>query len=101
MTSIGYQAFYNCSSIKSIEIPAGVTSIGSRAFESCSSLTSIEIPAGVTSIGSLAFWNCSNLETIYYNGTEEQWNAIEKVADWDYGCGNYEVVFLEDAGAEA
>ena len=77
-----------------------MTSIGSYAFDGCSSLTSIEIAAGVTSIGSNAFNGCSNLEAIYYNGTEEQWNAIEKGTDWDFGCGNYEVVFLGDAGAE-
>ena len=100
LTSIGDRAFYECSSLTSIEIPAGVTSIGDYAFRDCSSLTSIEIPAGVTSIGYSAFWNCSNLETIYYNGTEEQWNAIVKRSHWDSNCGNYEVVFLGDAGAE-
>ena len=100
VTSIGNWAFYECSSLTSIEIPAGVTSIGDSAFAYCSSLTSIEIPAGVTSIGSWAFGYCSNLEIIYYNGTAEQWNAIEKVANWDLNCGNYEVVFLGDAGAE-
>lgn len=125
LTGIGSDAFYGCSSLTSIEIPAGVTSIGREAFRycsnlesvtfaegsqltsigdhaffSCSSLTSIEIPAGVTSIGSSAFSGCSNLETIYYNGTEEQWIAIGKGSDWDLGCGNYEVVFLGDAGTE-
>ena len=98
VTSIGNWAFYECSSLTSIEIPAGVTSIGDSAFAYCSSLTSIEIPAGVTSIGSWAFGYCSNLETIYYNGTAEQWNAIEKGTDWDLNCGNYEVVFLGEEG---
>ena len=78
-----------------------MTSIGDGAFYGCSSLTSIEIPAGVTSIGSNAFDGCSNLEVIYYHGTEEEWNAIGKGSDWDSTCGNYEVVFLGDAGAEA
>ena len=101
VTSIAEYAFYGNTDIISVTIPTGVTSIGDRAFYECSSLTSIEIPAGVTSIGSWAFLGCSNLETIYYNGTEEQWNAIGKGANWDYNCGNYEVVFLGDAGAEA
>ncbi len=103
LTSIGSSAFRDCISLKSIEIPAGVTSIGSRAFESCRNLESLTFAEGsqLTSIGSSAFYYCSNLETIYYNGTEEQWIAIEKGANWDYNCGNYEVVFLGDAGTEA
>ena len=34
-------AFYYCTSLKSIEIPQGVTSIGERAFYYCTSLTSV------------------------------------------------------------
>ena len=64
VTSIGYEAFYYCRSLTSIEIPSGVTSIGSYAFSGCSSLTSIEIPSGVTSIGNGAFSNCSSMTSI-------------------------------------
>ena len=41
-----------------MNIPEGVTSIGWGAFENCSSLTSVNIPKGVTSIGTEAFKNC-------------------------------------------
>ena len=56
--SIGDRAFYNCTSLTSIEIPESVTSIGSSVFYNCTSLTSIEIPESVTSIGNSAFNNC-------------------------------------------
>ena len=70
---INSYAFYNCSSLRSISLPAeltgttiseNVTSIGSSAFYNCSSLRSIAIPEGVTSIGSSAFYNCSSLRSI-------------------------------------
>jgi hypothetical protein len=64
VTSIGRSAFFNCSSLTSIDLPAGLTSIGDEAFYNCSSLTSIDLPAGVTSIGYQAFYRCSSLTSI-------------------------------------
>lgn len=64
VTSIGFGALHNCSSLTSITIPESVTSIGDFAFDGCSGLTSITIPNSVTSIGEYAFYECSSLTSI-------------------------------------
>ena len=64
VTSIGNYAFWYCSALTQVNIPDGVKSIGDCAFSSCSALTQITIPDGVTSIGNSAFSDCSALTQI-------------------------------------
>ena len=82
VTSIGYGAFEECANLISITIPDGVTRIGEGAFYRCIGLTSITIPGSVTGIGYSAFYGCASLTSIQYNGTKEQWEAIEKAYAW-------------------
>ena len=63
-TTIGDDAFYNCTGLTSVTIPNSVTSIGEYAFSECSALTSVTIPDSVTSIGEGAFYDCSGLKSI-------------------------------------
>ncbi len=84
--AIGQYAFYNCSRISYVALPASITRIGSYAFansgvtafelpenvtvlpahalEECDGLRSVTLHDGVTTIGSYALANCHNLPSI-------------------------------------
>lgn len=64
VTSIGWSAFYNCTSLESITLPPTVTSIGVGAFSGCTSLVSISIPSSVIFIDEDAFSGCTSLDSI-------------------------------------
>ena len=57
MTGIGNSAFASCTSLTSIDIPAGITVIEQSTFNGCRNLTSVTMGDNVTSIGITAFYN--------------------------------------------
>jgi len=64
----------------SITVPSTVTRLDMYNFANCKWLKSISIPVTVTSFSYCTFYNCG-LEDIYYEGSQEQWNAINSVND--------------------
>jgi hypothetical protein len=61
VTSIGQQAFYNCTGLTGVAIGNSVISIGGWAFMGCTGLTGVAIGNSVTSIENDAFYNCTGL----------------------------------------
>ena len=97
LTIIEKNVFQNCTSLTNIEIPDSVTDIYELAFSNCLSLTSITISKNITHINHFAFSKCESLNTVYYEGTQKQWDRISIVADGNtylINCSNF-VFFCE------
>ena len=116
VTSIGKGAFYGCTNMTSVSIPASVSKIGQSAFSRCSGLESVTIPQrvcsstmktifpdayhsitnvvisdGVTKIGASAFSGCSGLLSVAIPGsvTSIGWSAFS-------GCSSLTSVAIPD-----
>ena len=76
VSSIGDNAFRDCSGLTSVTIPNSVTSIGGYVFYGCSGLTSVTIGNSVTSIGRYAFDGCSGLTRVDISSLEA-WLGIK------------------------
>ena len=68
--------FAGCISLKSVDIPEGITQILDDAFAGCEQIERIAIPSSVTKIPESAFSSCESLKTVEYSGSRSQWNAI-------------------------
>lgn len=124
VTQIGDSAFNNCGSLDNISvatantaysgegnnliekatntlirgsnksvIPSSVTTIAQAAFRRANGITELNIPKSVTKIGNY-FIADSTIAKINYEGTEEEWNAIDKSSSmWNYGNREVQLVY--------
>lgn len=96
VVTIGNYAFSGCTSLNdSFTIGINVTSIGEGAFYKCSSLRTLYISTNITSIGSDSFYS-SGLAFVNYSGTKEQWNAVNKGANWSASTVSNVYVYCSD-----
>ena len=94
VTSIGTEAFRECTGLTSVTIGNSVTSIGGRAFEGCEGLTSVTIGNSVTSIGYFAFAGCSGLTSVTIP------NSVTSIgSDAFYKCQGLKKVIIKDIAA--
>lgn len=90
---IGMNAFRNCSSLSSINIPETVKFIGNQAFRECSRLKKLTIPKSVKAVYPLAFADCTALEQVTIAGDTELYRGsnpykYEKNSATFYNCPN-------------
>jgi uncharacterized repeat protein (TIGR02543 family) len=77
-----FEAYPN---LTNVVVNEGLVRVGDRAFYDCPSLQTVSLPSSVTYIGKWSFYLCSSLADIYFNGTETQWENVEKARDWNNG----------------
>ncbi|BAR52016.1 surface antigen BspA [Tannerella forsythia KS16] len=64
VTSVGENAFANCSALTDVTLPAGLKTIGEDAFGGCEKLASITLPSSLQTLGVAAFSGCDALTRI-------------------------------------
>lgn len=74
---IDSSAFFECTSLESVNLPDSLTGIGNNAFARCSNLKEVNIADGLKSIEVQAFLECTSLVSINLPDSLEE---IEKMA---------------------
>jgi len=90
INTLGYSLFQGCTSLTTVTFnPAnpGNTYLDLRdsIFKGCTSLASITLPARTSYIGADLFKGCTSLATLGFEGTKDEWTAIEKGENWKDG----------------
>ena len=109
LSKIGSGMFSDCIGLDRVVIPSSVRVIENYAFASCDigelilsegleeirssafqygTIPEVRLPSTVKSIGTAAF---STVGEIYYNGTAEEWQNVEKYTQWNMRYDEYYV----------
>lgn len=106
VTAIKGAAFWECSSLTSVTIPASVTTIGDQAFAGCTALDSVDI-SDLKAWCNIEFYTqsanpCSYAHRLFLNGAEitdlvipDSVKAISSFAFW--GCSSINSVSIADS----
>ena len=85
-TVIASGTFAYCRNLKSLVLPESVTQISRQAFYACYELETIFIPKSVKKIEAEVAVDCINLQHVFYEGTKEDWAAVDiDLTEHSYG----------------
>ena len=91
--SYGIEIFDDCTNLKELRVPDSRIGFGIKdqlmivrmgeevtslrgTFNGFTNLTTVYLPASLTEIGENSFKDCYSLKTVYFAGTEAQWQAV-------------------------
>ena len=80
---IGDSAFKDNKTVTDIILGSDICSVGAGAFAGCTSLERITIPKGVRCIREGTFAGCTALTDVYYEGTLDEWKAIDTRSEFE------------------
>ncbi|MBP5312220.1 MAG: leucine-rich repeat protein [Clostridia bacterium] len=69
-------AFGDCRSLETLMLAPGLTEIGTWNFTDANNIKTVFLPRSLKKIGACSFLR-SVIETVYYEGSESEWKAIE------------------------
>lgn len=76
----------------SYRIQEGVTELKWGFLRHCPVLKEISLPSTLAALDDVSLFDLPALEKLYYSGTVEEWNAIEKGEKWYVGTPAFKVV---------
>lgn len=84
---LGSRIFASCDTLTEIRLPADIKELTVMMVAFCHNLEEIVIPKTVEMMDSMAIYG-NKLKRIYYEGTQEEFEAIERNPKGSYGCIN-------------
>lgn len=69
--------------VEQLQIKDGTIGITEQAFERLSRLKKIILPSTLKIIDKNAFYGCVSVTDIYFNGSDSDWEALDKVIGWN------------------
>lgn len=85
-TRVGNGAFWGCTGLQSVHISDNMQVMGIYTFYNCTSLVSVHIPANVNSIGEQSFQGCTSLKEITVDEANKIYASVDGVL---YAPGRY------------
>ena len=67
ITTIKDEAFARCKNLKNPVFPKSLVSVGKSAFKECNAITSLRIPGNIKTVDDYTFYDCNNLKYVIFS----------------------------------